>query len=64
MEVAKRRTVSGDVVFIETSLNGVNQSVMGNISRKVKRHHGVYPVMALALVLKTIPYEIEVGRSV
>jgi hypothetical protein len=43
-----------------TSLNGVNQSVIGNISRMTKRHHGVYPMMAFADTLKTIPYEIEI----
>jgi hypothetical protein len=64
MVVARRRAASRDVVFIETSLNGVNQSVIGNISRMTKRHHGVYPMMAFVDTLKTILYENEVASSI
>jgi hypothetical protein len=46
---ASKRNKWGDVVFIETSWNKVNQSVIGNISRMAKRHHGVNPVMAFVI---------------
>jgi hypothetical protein len=50
----KNRIKQRDVVFIETSLNRVNQSVVSNISRIRKRHHGVYPMMAFVNAFKNL----------
>jgi hypothetical protein len=52
---SKRSGLGGDI-FMDTSLCKKNQSVIGNISKKEKRHHGVYPVMALVRLIKTIAY--------